>query len=103
MREPTMQRPRRARNPRRTPISADLRDAPQRRRHWMRYGRTMNVDPRGIEELARLRLGLPARVGTIVPALARTLHVPDRMRLPIERLCRLSADHSALAAAHPVQ
>ena len=25
------------------------------------------------------------------------------MRLPIERLCRLSADHSALAAAHPVQ
>ena len=34
--------------------------------------------------------------------MARTLLVADRMRLPIDRLCRLSADHAALAAAHPV-
>ena len=35
--------------------------------------------------------------------MARTLHVADRMRLPIERLNRLAADHAALAAAHPLR
>ena len=35
--------------------------------------------------------------------MARTLLVADRMRLPLERLCRLSAEHAAIAAAHPVQ